>query len=917
MTPTDSPAIAFSPLPAEPDPAALSPLEAGGATCRRIDLARLLPAAVLDRLPRTLRILFENAALHAPDRLAAVVGANGTIDRSRELDFFPSRVLMHDTTCLPALADFAAMRDAVAALGGDPARVNPVIPVDLVIDHSVTVEHYGSADAARLNLEVDFGRNAERYRFVKWAQQSLRNFRVMPPGSGILHQINLEFLAEVVRVSAMPGQGAPLAWPDTLVGTDSHTPMVNALGVLAWGVGGVEGQAAMLGEPLSMQVPKVVGVRLEGSLAPGVTATDLALHVTSMLRAHGVLGCFVEFCGPGVGALSVADRATVANMAPEYGATCSFFPIDLATLDYLRASGRGEARVALVEAHARAQGTWQDADDADPRFEETLVLDLATIEPIMAGPRYPHERRPLGSVRADFLQALPALAPAPRDASSPPLPQAGQPRTFMPADGGPLLRDGAVVLAAITSCTNTSNPALLVGAGLLARNARRLGLGRKPWVKTSLSPGSRVVAGYLSASGLQDDLDALGFNVVGLGCMTCIGNSGQLEPVVVDAVERQGLCAVGVLSGNRNFDGRVNGHLAGAYLASPPLVVAYAIAGTVDIDLAQDPLAEGADGRPVRLADLWPSEAEIRSVIEGHLLPEVFAAAYQGITDGPAAWQAIDAPASTCFAWEPASDYIRRPPYFEGLPADAPGLRPVRDARLLLKLGDDITTDHISPAGTIPAASAAGRYLLARGTVQQDLNQYSTRRSNHEVLLRGAFSNRRLRNEVLSAETTPAGGHAFDLTGSRVLPVYEASAAYREAGVPLVILAGRNYGAGSSRDWAAKAPALLGVRIVVAESFERIHRSNLLALGVLPLLFDAGCTRHDLCRDGRETFSFDGLDALAVGRNRIEVEVTRPGGSRSTHVLWCTLESSRELGWLQHGGVLPRMVRRFARARTH
>lgn len=917
MTPTDSPAIAFSPLPAEPDPAALSPLEAGGATCRRIDLARLLPAAVLDRLPRTLRILFENAALHAPDRLAAVVGANGTIDRSRELDFFPSRVLMHDTTCLPALADFAAMRDAVAALGGDPSRVNPVIPVDLVIDHSVTVEHYGNPDAARLNLEVDFRRNAERYRFVKWAQQSLNNFRVMPPGSGILHQINLEFLSQVVKVSVARDGGAPVAWPDTLVGTDSHTPMVNALGVLAWGVGGVEGQAAMLGEPLAMQVPKVVGVRLEGRLAAGVTATDLALHVTSMLRRHGVLGCFVEFCGPGVGALPVADRATVANMAPEYGATCSFFPVDRSTLDYLRASGRSEALVALVEAHARAQGTWLDAGDPDPRFDEALVLDLAALEPIVAGPRYPHERKPLGSVRADFLQALPALAPAPRHASSPPLPEAGRPRTFMPADGGPLLRDGAVVLAAITSCTNTSNPALLVGAGLLARNARRRGLGRKPWVKTSLSPGSRVVSGYLSASGLQDDLDALGFHVAGLGCMTCIGNSGQLEAAVVEAVERQGLCAVGVLSGNRNFDGRVNGHLAGAYLASPPLVVAYAIAGTVDIDLARDPLGEDADGRPVRLPDLWPSDEEIRSVIDRHLLPDVFAAAYRGITDGPPAWQAIDAPGSTCFAWEPASDYIRRPPYFDGLHAEAPGLRPVRDARLLLKLGDDITTDHISPAGTIPAESVAGRYLLSRGTVERDLNQYSTRRSNHEVLLRGAFSNRRLRNEVLSAETTPPGGHAFDLTGSRVLPACEASAAFREAGVPLVILAGRNYGAGSSRDWAAKAPALLGVRIVVAESFERIHRSNLLALGVLPLLYDAGCTRHDLCRDGRETFSFDGLDALAVGRNRIEVEVTRPGGSRSTHVLWCTLESSRELGWLQHGGVLPRMVRRFARACSH
>jgi len=901
-------------MTARPDPFLLTTFEVDGQPLRRIDLARMLPGPTLDRLPRTLRLLFENAALHAPARLAALVGADGTIDRSRELDFFPARVLMHDTTCLPALADFAAMRDAVAALGGDPSRVNPVIPVDLVIDHSVTVEHAGSPDAARLNLEIDFRRNSERYRFVKWAQQSLSNFRVMPPGSGILHQINLEFLAEVVKVSEAHDGGAPIAWPDTLVGTDSHTPMVNALGVLAWGVGGVEGQAAMLGEPLAMQVPKVVGVRLEGRLPAGVTATDLALHVTAMLRAHGVLGCFVEFCGPGVAALSVADRATVANMAPEYGATCSFFPIDTATLGYLSTTGRSQACVARVEGHARALGTWLEPGDADPAFDETLLLDLSAMEAIVAGPRYPHERKPLASVRADFLQALPALAPKPHDATAPALPEAGHPRTFPAPDGGTPLRDGAVVLAAITSCTNTSNPALLVGAALLARNARRRGLACKPWVKTSLSPGSRVVAGYLSASGLQDDLDALGYHVAGLGCMTCIGNSGLLQPEVVAAVERQGLCGIGVLSGNRNFDGRVNALLSGAYLASPALVVAYALAGTVDIDLTRDPLGQDAEGRSVFLADLWPSDEEVSAVVERHVLPARFAAAYEGVTDGPPAWQAIDAPGSTCFAWEPASDYIRRPPYFDGLRAEVPGLRPVRNARLLLKLGNDITTDHISPAGTIPAASVAGRYLMARGTVERDLNQYSTRRSNHEVLLRGAFSNRRLRNEVLSAETTPAGGHAFDLSGSRVLPVYEASAGYRDAGVPLVILAGRNYGAGSSRDWAAKAPALLGVRVVVAESFERIHRSNLLALGVLPLLYDTGIDRHDLCRDGRETLAFDGIESLAVGRNRVEVEVTRPGGSRETFTLWCVLESSRELGWLRHGGVLQRMVRRFAGA---
>ena len=877
----------------------LDTLDAAGRRFAFVSLRQAYPGLPVERMPRSLRVLFENVARRAPD-VAASIGwdGNGKLD-APEIPFHPGRVLLHDTTCLPALADFAAMRDAVAALGGDPARINPVIPADLVIDHSVTVEHYARPDAAELNLAVDFRRNDERYRFVKWAQQSLANFRVVPPGSGILHQVNLEFLADVVKIEERAG-AAPLAYPDTLVGTDSHTPMINALGVLAWGVGGVEGQAAMLGEPLALRVPPVVGVRLEGALRHGVNATDLALHMTALLRQHGVVGCFVEFCGPGVARLSLADRATVANMAPEYGATCSFFPVDAATIGYLTDSGRSADHVALVEAYARAQGLWLDAAAPDPQFSSLINVDLSAIGPTLAGPRYPHQRVPLAEVRSGFLKALPAL-------SDPPARPA--PRTVAGTDYA--LADGAVVLAAITSCTNTSNPALMIGAGLLARNARRRGLTRRPWVKTSLSPGSRVVADYLAASGLQPDLDALGFNVVGIGCMTCIGNSGALEPAVISAVEKNGLCAVGVLSGNRNFDGRVNRHLAGAYLASPALVVAYAIAGTVAVDLATEPLGTDAQGAPVHLSDLWPSDDEIREHTQRYVQPARFATAYRDIFEGTGQWQAITAAPGTQFAWAPDSDYIRRPPYFDNMGRTAPGVPGCAGARVLLMLGDDVTTDHISPASTIPADSLAGRYLRARGVPEQDLNQYSTRRSNHEVMLRGAFSNPRLVNELLPPDPARRGGHACDVTGTRVLTPYEAAPSYRAREIPLVILAGRNYGTGSSRDWAAKAPALLGVRVIVAESFERIHRSNLIALGVIPLLFDAGTTRRDLCRDGRDRFFFDGLDRLAVGRNRITAWVQRSDGSEAVYTLWCELDSQQELAYLDHGGVLPRAVRKL------
>jgi aconitate hydratase len=864
-----------------------------------VSLQRELPDIALATLPRSLKILFENVARNSPDDLPAINSWWENRKGEHEIPFFPNRVLMHDTTCVPALADFAAMRDAVAQLGGDPRRINPRIPVHLVIDHSVMVDYYGTADAIDLNLAADFQRNSERYRFVKWAEKSLSNFKVVPPGTGILHQVNIELLAEVVNVVERPGE-RPLAHPDTLVGTDSHTPMVNALGVLAWGVGGIEGQAAMVGQPIAIQIPEVVGVKLKGALQAGVTATDLVLSITELLRRRGVIGKYLEFCGPGVAALSLADRATVSNMAPEYGATCALFPIDNVTLTYLRMSGRRADHIDLIESYARAQGLWCDESTPDPRFDDMLVVKLGAIEPCVAGPRHPHDRKSLARVSETFMEELPTLAPK------------GAPttlRTFDKPGSEYALTDGAVVIAAITSCTNTSNPALIIGAGLLARNAHRLGLTRKPWVKTSLSPGSKVVSDYLDASNLQDDLDALGFNVVGYGCMTCIGNSGALEAAVISAVEEHGLCAVGVLSGNRNFDGRVNSHLVGAYLASPALVVAYAIAGRITCDLTTEAIGIARDGAPVYLRDIWPAEAEIDEIMSQHLRPHIFTERYRDVWAGTSHWQELSAPGGLQFQWDPDSDYIRRPPYFERLSLDAPPAIAPRNARPLLMVGDNITTDHISPAGTIPSSSLAGKYLSSRGVLVRDFNQYSTRRSNHEVMLRGAFSNPKLYNELLGDDRGRKGGLALTEDGTQMLPVYEAALTYGQLGIPLVILAGKNYGAGSSRDWAAKAPALLGVRAVVAESFERIHRSNLIGMGVLPLLFGEGLKRTDLCRDGHESLSFEGLGELKVGMNQLRVEIRHPKRADRTFTLWCQLDSQRELSYLRHGGILPFVVR--------
>jgi aconitate hydratase len=876
------------------------PLHAGEKRCVRIGLDLAYPGIAINRLPRSLKILLENVARCAPDVARNLPLKDGLPETGVEVPFYPNRVLMHDTTCLPALADIAAMRDAVTERGGNPRRINPAIPVHLVIDHSIAADHHGHPDAPERNLELDFHRNSERYRFVKWAEKSLENFRVVPPGTGIIHQVNLELLSEVASIDKNVAP-CPLVYADTLIGTDSHTPMVNALGVLAWGVGGVEAEAAMTGEPVALSLPKVAGVKLKGRLRPGVTATDLVLNLTALLRAQGVIGHFVEFYGAGVSSLSPADRATVSNMAPEYGPTCSYFPIDDKTLGYLRLTGRSEEQIKLVESYARAQGLWLSGSDPDPLCDTELVVDLGAIGPTLAGPRYPHERKALGEVAMDFVKQLPQLAAISADA---------KPRMYTAQGAAYELVDGAVALAAITSCTNTSNPALLVAAGLLAKNARKHGLTPKPWVKTSLSPGSAAVAAYLTESGLQEDLDALGFHVVGMGCMTCIGNSGKLAAPVIDAVENRRVAVVGVLSGNRNFDGRVNPHLTGAYLASPALVVAYAIAGRITLNLESDPLAIDSHGRPVFLADLMPSDAEVESVVQRHVVPRHFKEGYASVWRGPKQWQALTAPAGDCFEWDPDSDYIRRPPYFDGVDLSIPADMSIRNARVALMLGDNITTDHISPAGPIPLESLAGQLLASHGLPVADFNQYSTRRSNHEIMMRGAFSNPRLRNELLQGGDSREGGYTWSADRAEILPFYEAALSHRARAQPLVVVAGRNYGAGSSRDIAAKVTALLGVRVVIAETYERIHRSNLIALGVVPLVFDDSTTRADTGWDGTEKLDFLGLDSLQVGGNVIRVRITLSDGATREMPLRCRIDSKQELDYLRQGGILRCVVRR-------
>jgi aconitate hydratase len=879
----------------------LDTLHIQGEAFAYVDLHKLLDHAQLAKLPYSIRILLENVARCSPEALPSVLARAIGQGPDCEVPFQPNRLMFHDTTCLPALADFAGMRDVVAELGGDPQAMNPLIPAVLTIDHSVIVERYAEADAVEQNLDIDFRRNSERYRFIKWAQKSLDNFGVIPPGTGIIHQMNMEALAQVVWETPMD-DGRRLLHPDDMVATDSHTPMINAIGVLGWGVGGLEGQAAMVGEPVPISFPQVVGIRVSNVIRPGVTATDLSLHVAEILRQRSVVGKFVEFTGPGLSTLSWAARGTVANMAPEYGATVVFFPFDDDTLAYLRLSGRSEALCAKVIAYMNAQPLWRRDALPEPQFDELIELDLANIEPSVAGPHQPHQRQKLSDAAASFQREVMGAG---KLITTPAAQQ-----FFEPSFGEPITH-GAVVMAAITSCTNTANPAQMIQAGLLARKARSLGLRRKPWVKTSLSPGSRVVADYLAEAGLLEDFSALGFDLAGFGCMTCIGNSGQLQ-AHVEAFADQGLKGVVVLSGNRNFEGRVNPKVPAGYLASPALCVAYAIAGTIDIDLESQPMAADRDGRPVYLRDLMPSDTEIAAQAARAVKPEFFQQRLAKVWDGTHHWQALSANGSVQFPWSPGSTYLRRPQYLAGISAEAKTSLAISGARVLMVLGDNVTTDHISPAYSIPADSLAGQWLLERGEDPQDLNQYSTRRSNHEVMVRGAFTNKAVKN-LLLAEQPGVGAWAWNADHSACLPLYEAAKSYAAAHTPMVVFAGINYGAGSSRDWAAKAQALLGVKAVVAQSLERIHRSNLIGMGVIPLQFKHGMKAANLALQGDEQFDFHGLDGLVVGDNPITLVMTRAVGTRQNIELNVRIDSLQEIRYLVNGGVLPYVIRKVVK----
>lgn len=869
-----------------------------------VDLHKLFSPSQVARLPYSIRILVENVARCSPDALPSVLARAIGEGPDCEVPFQPNRLMFHDTTCLPALADFAGMRDVVAELGGDPKAINPLIPAVLTIDHSVIVERYAEANAVEQNLDIDFRRNSERYRFIKWAQKSLDNFGVIPPGTGIIHQMNMEALAQVVWETPLE-DGLRMLHPDDMVATDSHTPMINAIGVLGWGVGGLEGQAAMVGEPVPISFPKVIGIRVTNVMRPGVAATDLSLHVAEMLRKRAVVGKFVEFTGPGLSTLSWAARGTVANMAPEYGATVVFFPFDDETLSYLKLTGRSAPLCQKVVSYMSAQPLWRRDELAEPLFDELIELDLASIEPSVAGPHQPHQRQSLAnaaaSFRNDVLGGANLIAGPSRQ------------RFLEPSFLEPITH-GAVVMAAITSCTNTANPSQMIQAGLLARNARQLGLKRKPWVKTSLSPGSQVVADYLAEAHLLEDFSALGFDLAGFGCMTCIGNSGKLEEHV-EVFADQGLKGVVVLSGNRNFEGRVNPKVQAGYLASPALCVAYAIAGTIDIDLESQPIGQRPTGEPVYLRDLMPTDAEVANQVVAAVKPEFFQQRLATVWDGTHQWQALSAEGSVQFPWSPESTYLRRPEYLAGVQAQPKASLAISDARVLMVLGDNITTDHISPAGSIPANSLAGQWLLERGEDPRDLNQYSTRRSNHEVMLRGAFTNKTVRNLLLGDQQPGEGGWAWNADHTECLPLYVASKSYTDQQTPMVMFAGINYGAGSSRDWAAKAQALLGVKAVVARSIERIHRSNLIGMGVIPLQFSAGMTAHDLQLQGDERFDFLGLDDLAVGDNRVTLIIKKAAGAQRRVELSVRIDSLQEIRYLTHGGVLPFVIRKVV-ART-
>ena len=879
-------------------------LEVGGRAHQIWRLAAIEEAGIgeLARLPRSIRVLLENLLRHEDgvtvtrSDIAALAGWSPSAAKDREIAFRPARVLLQDFTGIPAVVDLAAMRDALAEMGGDASRINPLRPADLVIDHSVQVDFFGTPDAERRNAEIEFERNRERYEFLKWGQFAFRRFRVVPPDTGIVHQVNLEFLAPVVCAEGEDGER--VAFPDTLVGTDSHTTMINGLGVLGWGVGGIEAEAALLGQPVSMLIPEVVGFRFFGTLPEGTTATDLVLTVTQRLREHGVVGKFVEFFGPGLLSLSLADRATVANMAPEYGATIGFFPIDVLTLDYLRLTGRGEDQVRLVEIYARAQGLFHSEDELDPEYSELLELDLSSVEPSLSGPRRPQDRVPLGRAKERFLEELPALR---GEATSESFPRVRVRHAGTEFELG----HGSVVIAAITSCTNTSNPSVMVAAGLLARRAVERGLEVPAWVKTSLAPGSRVVADYLERAELLAPLEQLGFHVVGYGCTTCIGNSGPLPRPVADAIQQAGLVAISVLSGNRNFEGRINPSVRGNYLMSPPLVVAYALAGRMDLDLRSEPLGTGSDGKEVFLRDLWPSAQEVAATVQHSLTPELFESRYGEVFDGSPVWNQIEVPRGERYAWSPDSTYILKPPYFEGMRREPPPLTSIEGARVLALLGDSVTTDHISPAGAIPPDSPAAEYLIERGVAPADFNSFGSRRGNHEVMVRGTFGNIRLRNRLAPGTE---GGFTTCLLDGEQTTIYAAARRYAEAGVPLIVIGGSEYGTGSSRDWAAKGTKLLGVRAVIAESFERIHRSNLIGMGVLPLEFKHGEGAERLGLTGHERYSIDGLETLEPGLELAAVARGEAGAERRFRVR-VRIDTPDELAYYRHGGILDYVLR--------
>jgi aconitate hydratase len=857
----------------------------------------------ISRLPTSLKVLLENLlrfedgrSVKADDIRAAAEWLTARTS-TREIAYRPARVLMQDFTGVPAVVDLAAMRDAMRHLGGDPSRINPLVPVDLVIDHSVQVDHFGSADAFKRNVEIEYERNKERYEFLRWGAGAFNNFRVVPPGTGICHQVNLEYLAQSVWTKDVGSRTQ--AFPDTCVGTDSHTTMVNALGVLGWGVGGIEAEAAMLGQPVAMVIPEVIGFRFQGKLKEGVTATDLVLTCTQMLRKRGVVEKFVEYFGDGLDHLSVEDRATIANMAPEYGATCGFFPIDADAIKYLKATGRGSERVALVEAYCKAQGMWREPGAA-PLFTDVLELDLSTVEPSMAGPKRPQDRVPLTGAKAGFAAALPDIV------------KGATLKQRAKVDGADYdLGNGDVVIAAITSCTNTSNPSVLIAAGLVARNARNKGLKAKPWVKTSLAPGSQVVTDYLAKAGLQDDLDALGFNLAGYGCTTCIGNSGPLPDAIGDAVRANDLVVAAVLSGNRNFEGRVNPDVKANYLASPPLVVAYAIAGTLNKDLTSEPLATGSDGRPVYLKDIWPTSAEVAELIRTSVTPDMFAKRYGAVFTGDEKWQAMGkARPSLTYSWNSGSTYVQNPPYFEDMPASPAPISDVLSARVLGLFQDSITTDHISPAGSIKRDGPAGVYLIEHQVRPTEFNSYGARRGNHNVMMRGTFANVRIKNIMMGGKE---GGSTVHYPSGDVLSIYDAAMRYRTEGVPLVVFAGREYGTGSSRDWAAKGTRLLGIRAVIAQSFERIHRSNLVGMGVLPLVFGDGQSWQGLGLTGQETVTIRGLAGLKP-RQQLAVEIAGADGRASTIEVLCRIDTEEELAYYRHGGILPFVLRNLAAA---